>query len=535
MATTFEAQVEIPESGELPFYKMTAVPPRYALINQLLDGVLPNAPVEESCDKPPQNQRLRLGQDGSFEIYPSFTTIERSGAEPFNAKQLLGLVSERLAAAIVPRDAAGTTTTRNEGRVLSFATRSVTDSTEAAIKPEKALLYVCARRHMGDLPIEGPGSRIMVAVDRNGRVQGAVYDWKEPVKEGALMPPSVESVGSQIEAQLENMKAVHGVRVKRVELVYFDNGRLLLPAYRYVAEFGQHCESYGPAQTVVGYVPFLKSPAEPGVEVVDPAGPVIGLPQLSVGRYRARELSAGWKESSESFRDALASAEGGHRWRDVPEQEAEPKHFTDAKDEHVNSVDVALVEAHGLEMGFVTRGEDREAIYIEQDISPKHGYGFAANGKLKHLILHACSAVATEANFTGWARAWAPIFRGLGSVVGYRSVMFVRDGAPASFAPSLASGAPVIAAWFNAVASLNIYARDSSIMLRCSGNRALGRPAAVCAAGFSGLTAEEEGPAEAKKLESWWLEDEVVTVTCDDCPEEGGPGSVPKRKKKRGG
>jgi hypothetical protein len=224
--------------------------------------------------------------------------------------------------------------------------------------------------------------------------------------------------------------------------------------------------------------------------------------------------------------------------------------FTSRKDWYANSVDLALVEAHGSPWTFLTFKDFGGDVRLDVDV-PVSGYGFNGGGHLKHLILHSCRAIPTSADqyygrvVTHWARDWWSLFNGLSSVVGYRSSMFIDDGASAAFARNIAQGTPVVPAWFGTVASLNIYGPDSWEMTYCADAEPMGRAAAITVCNLepektphegANATVEHASTPRPTCLEAWWLGDELVPANASSptnhpkvasirpelCPDEGG-------------
>jgi hypothetical protein len=549
----YEADVEVRPSDPLVVYRMEAAPQRFGLLKRFLAGELPDVPPDETDQSAPDPQapthvaKFRVNDAGGFEVYPSFKLLSQASAASLPASDILATAANKILRAVVPFDELSKATVE-EGRVLSCATRIPGAKPVGTLK-QQALLYISARRLVDGLPVDGPGSRIMVALDANEKVHGAVYEWKRPKRILAIPAPKKQEVLAEIERQLYSTEPRNGARVKRIELAYYDNGEALHPVYRYVAELGQDKQSTGAPDVTVSYVPFDPNADVPRLGLKPAETRRVGglegenagaKTKLAVGRYTARNLSTGWAESSEAFRAVLEGASGPYTFVDHP-ADAEPAVFTTHKRDFVDAVDVALLEAHGFDMGFVTLSDDRDPLFVEKEL--QIGYGSGVQGKLKHWIWHSCTAVGTEADYPKWADHWGKVFSGLASVVGYRSVMFVSDGAPAALAASLAAGAPVASAWINAVTSLNIYARDSGVLLRCAGTQNLGRASAVVPSDYGNATAADAGPDEATSLESWWIEDAIHTPTgvigvlkrneepCDGCPElgTGGPGNFPKR------
>jgi hypothetical protein len=189
-------------------------------------------------------------------------------------------------------------------------------------------------------------------------------------------------------------------------------------------------------------------------------------------------------------------------------EDAAPEQFTSKSAQFVNSVDIALVEAHGAPWQFATERNCCETVEFSQPDFP--AYGAAAGGNLKHLVMHSCDVLPVKPDLVNWANPWKRIFKGLHSVLGYRTAMYINDGAGAAFARNLAAGAPVVPAWFCAVTSLNVYQLGPSAQHRCDGVQPMGRPAAVTACGAGNETAQENAALEPDCLDAWWIDDALV-------------------------
>lgn len=471
--------------------------------------------------------RSRESANGEFEIYPSFERLRKDDKvlDP-------SLIFERVRRSIgeaqsVLRDS-NATLVIDPARVLHYARsdRTQTEQPTPTASMTK-LLYVSIRRRVGDIPVEGPGSRLMLAIDASATVQGAVGSWsKIGASTKVAAARSAAMVQDEITRQILATHPVSNVHVQSIQLVYYDGGRgTLQAAYRFVAEVELADNSLGfVTEHLVGYVPYAsggdalpvftgRSHTRLGNDGVagatSPAG-AAAPSAVRVGRYVAREDSRGWLEASRDFWAAASTTPGPIKLVDAQNLPATPEQFTGQSKGFVDAVDLALVEAHGLPYGFATRGDsNHEKVFLDIDV-PANGYGPGASGNLKHWIFHSCRVVVSADDYADWAGPWWRIFNGLSGVVGYRTPMFIADGAGAAVGPSISAGAAVVPAWFNAVASLNIYSGESLAKFRCHDGLQVGRPSAITVCGSSDAPAGTAGPAPAKCLESWWIGDELV-------------------------
>ena len=114
---------------------------------------------------------------------------------------------------------------------------------------------------------------------------------------------------------------------------------------------------------------------------------------------------------------------------------------------------------------------------------PYPGYGPSANGSLADWVLHSCEMVPSPEDTAGWVGPWFTIFGGMRNVVGYRTIMYINDGAGGPYGASLGSLAPVVSSWFNDVMSLNDYSGHPTSAAHGGIVRPMGRPSAVSMSG----------------------------------------------------
>ena len=79
--------------------------------------------------------------------------------------------------------------------------------------------------------------------------------------------------------------------------------------------------------------------------------------------------------------------------------------------------------------------------------TPSPGFGGSANGNLDYWIIHSCEVVPSPSDTAAWPNPWWNIFGGLHAVLGYRTIMYIGDGAGQPFGYQLMLGAPVVSAW----------------------------------------------------------------------------------------
>lgn len=443
--------------------------------------------------------------------------------EPVEPRKALEIARGFLSQEVLPRDASKFKLER--GRLLKHARvrRDGQGKWRELSAPRPWMVMASARRVVNGFPVDGPGSRAMAAVRE--QPAAAIRSWRSAAASGEVKAKHANEaeIREEIVKQITALRPRTPVHVQRVELVYYDaNAALLQPAYRFVAELSSDRSVIGYAEHVVGYVRYadtneplpplsdseLKRPEAP-VPTPAPSTPPPSTPSaVRVGRYVVTDDSKGWVRDANAFMDALIAPGAAIPFTSAQYFDAAPEQFTTQSTSYVNSVDIALVEAHGAPWQFATERNCCQTVQFSEQDFPS--YGEAAGGTLKHLVLHSCDVLPVKPDLSNWANPWKRIFKGLHSVLGYRSSMFINDGAGEAFARNLAAGAPVVPAWLCAVTSLNVYQLDPSTHHRCEGDVPMGRPSAITACGASQENAQETATIEPDCLDAWWIDDSLV-------------------------
>jgi hypothetical protein len=470
------------------------------------------------------SKRCRIDEEaGEVELYPDFRAI--AGAPQVDQHDTWSRfeIGKSFLQTMGVIDGGETSFGVPHARALKHA-RIRREGSDAAPVAQSPLVYVSARRRVGEYPVDGPGSWTTVVIGTDGAPRGFSQRWKKARRGGDLTPTrDAASLRREIERQLSAVSSYGLVRVKRVELVYYDsNHSLLQPAYRYVAEFAPDAASIGPTEHVVGYVSFAPTD-EPLPDLRDqrfeqfattPAAPSVAArrsaARVRVGRYVVREDRKGWAQSAQGFWDALASSPNASLFENGQLLPAEPEQFTTKSRAFVDSVDIALLEAHGAPLHFATKSNCCDVVSIDSFAFPK--LGARAGGRLKHWILHSCSAVPGPHELTRWSVPWWNVFEGgVYSVLGYRSPMLINDNAAEAFGRRIGAGDAIVPAWFSAVTSLNAYGLDASAVLQCGGETPLGRPSAISACGTAHVGAADAAEVANGCLDAWWIEDGLIS------------------------
>lgn len=539
----------IPDAPEtLPIYSLTTPPIEQPLLLKLgrnAELCRSNEPGDGAPqDKSPRARQLEPeGSDsvhcrtdkatGEIEIYPNFRQIlaPRIGGR-MDRKRGLEITQEVVAEEKKIAKEPTLNTLVHMQYVLKHERAERRSPDEPAPAPKQpdanneTMLFTVMKRQVKGLDVDGPGSRMIVASDDSG-VQGYVRSWRT-----AAEPREVKSsrtpvqLRAEIERQLLALKSESTLHVRKIQLSYYDgNDQLLQPVYRFVVEANGTRNSLGDPEHFVGYVRYadteekvpelgvmseLKAPSQ--TATAKRAAP--NEPPFRLGAYIARDPNPDWQNDARDFVSQIQLSATADNYTIKQFLPASPALFTTDRRNYVNSVDVALVEAHGAPWAIATLGDCCEPVQLADPFGRPGSMGFgpgADQGRLQHLVLHSCNVVASPDETPRWAEPWWDVFNGLRTVVGYRTAMYIDDGAGAAFGRSLGAGSAVLPAWFNAVASLNAYARDPSLSFRCAGEHAMGRPAAIAVCGEEDATTFSISRATdpAKCLDAWWIADAV--------------------------
>jgi hypothetical protein len=457
---------------------------------------------------------------GESRIFP----LLESGLEPVNG--LAGqarAVAERFASrkALFPTD-----DTRLVARTPTVLLGSRRHRDGQRGQPAEYLGYVRLRRHVGDVPVFGPGTRATLAVAGDGTVRGFTHRWRPATMTGARIEPhSRPVIADAIVRQIvEGGSTRHSdVRVDKVTLAYYDGAAdLMQPTYRFQATVSSRRRDLLAAdRRIVGFV-SVGEPPEPlptfgvrrGRPPIDPPDDLqehaVAPGDPTVGRYVVRNDTDEWVTSANEFLGGLQTAQGLFgspiAFTDSQYYWAEPRLFLGEKDSFVNAVNIALTEVHGNWGLFSTRDNQDDLVYLSN--IPASGYGGGDSGSLAYWILHSCEVIPTQTDETTSFDVWWNIFNGLHAAVGYRTEMWIDDDVTGSFGLAIGLGAPVVSAWLNDVATDDAYDDGDTYY---DGNRKtqepMGRASAVAVCGHSDDPASDVsnlGPASC--LTEWWFD-----------------------------
>jgi hypothetical protein len=505
----------------LPVLRLKTIPPPTSFVNSVLPNVgasqtklvpLNQIPFyDQHGFVPPKNligafhgsQHLSAFEDlktGEAAVYPDIGSqkpVAASGVPAF-LKRASGLARNAFTGnRLIPKDS--THYVLNAALPLDGQNASP----QAGPSPTTAgLAYVPVARMVGRYLVDGPGSTSFMAFDAQGKVEGFMRNWKSASKFTSVHETRSKSqIARLIGSQLAALKPVNA-QVLGVSIAYYDGNRgFMQPVYRFTAKV-DFSKAGGPVASdfELGYVgigkryesiPVLgaRSGAPPTNDPV--AGAPRSLPRAAtgasdpcVGRYVVQNDSQSWVDSANGFYAGISSYGGGSFFSNCQYYWAIQPQY-DPASARVNSMNITDSEGHGDWWVFSTVSNCCNVININpanvyggQYQIPYPGYGAAAGGNLDYWIIHSCEVVPSPSDTADWYSMWWNIFGGLHSVMGYRTIMYIADGAMAPYGLQLRLGAPVVAAWLGTVMSLGAYSGGPTGTMH-GVVKHLGRPSAI--------------------------------------------------------
>jgi Family of unknown function (DUF6345) len=547
-AGSIKFTAEVPAApASLPLLRLTPQAAPTDLITQLLSQTPGAAKLEPLGDTPFfRNNRLKVPREvigvvegehvrawvdqrtGDVAIYPTLdklqqitpSDVERQTSRASEIFRSPGFIAQDDTRFVVDKP-----NTLNGATLVRDANGNVSQEKPTA----SYLAFYAARRFAGNFPVDGPGSRALLELGSQGAVEGLTRVWKS-AKTTQMVRPSAtaEQVRTAITSQLRPAIANSEVIVDRIELAYYDgNGTYLQPVYRFTAQIHQLTMPQTPPRTadnfVIGYVPFARafeplpvlgksSGAQPKTAATNVLAPKSGAaPSQSkdptVGRYVVRNDDPGWVNDANAFWSSLSSTWTGSLFSNSQYYWAEPRLFTNQKNSFINAMNLAVVEVHGDWWLFSTLQNCCDLVNINGDI-PSPGYGPSANGSLADWVIHSCEVVPAPDDTNTWPTPWWTVFGGVRNVVGYRTIMYISDGAGGPYGTSLGKLAPVVSSWLSDVMSLNAYAGHPTWPAHGNITRPMGRPSTISMCGHDGdsvLSTSSLGRANC--LTVWWFPD----------------------------
>ncbi len=543
--------------ASLPLIKMTAQRPPVVFLKENLTKIgIPNTAIQPLSRVPSlamrripdqvtgvvEKDQIRAywnEQTGEAEIYPRLEQLKTERFMGPNSRSLAPAVSLAKSvfsrADILPKDSTQFVIGQARPLLGASAQKGANGVETAPAEQLQYLTYVPVHREVQGFTVHGPGSRAMIGVDNAGAIQSFLLRWKTGT---AGVQASEKRTPQQIHEALRAVVAPLAkqadVQVLTVGIVYYDDdGEQMNPAYRLTARVhtnppvGQRA---GSDDYVVLYAPYGNAPLSPtlnptGGEQPRNANPNTGqlVPDKSaiaegdptVGRYVVRNDNAGWVNNANGFWTGLTFPFGNAAFTNSQYFWAYPWEFTTNQASYINSVQVGLTEAHGDWWFFTTYQNWGDGVNIDT-IPASGGYGSANHGHLNYWILHSCEVVASAADAPcpagsprtdtrTWYHNWFNVFKGLHTVVGYRTIMYINDGVGFPFGLRLQWGQPVISSWFNAVLSDSDYFGNPMAQAHCGLNYPMGKPSAVTVCGHSNDTIfNQENIPAASCLTNFW-------------------------------
>jgi hypothetical protein len=451
-------------------------------------------------------------KSGDAEVFPSLS--QRKPLSPNASVDARAIASKVFSRSdIIPKDDTQTILDKPLTLEQTSANRGVSANTT---KGNALLTYVPLRRYVAQhYAVYGPGSRALLVVGNGGSLQGFLRRWKTGKKFSQVTETrSRAQIAQLIQAQLQSFAKNSEVEVKSIDIGYYDgNQNYLQPVYRFKAKIGPSASTQNKQakdRFVIGFVPIgkelesipsLSVPPEqlPATPNTKPANNFnssafstnsgvkpLGAASILVGRYVVREDFQGWVDNANKFWNSLSSSPNASSFGNSQYYWGESRMYYGESKSFIDSVDVAMTEAHGDWWYFTNYKNDGDGVEINKIAYP--GYGKAAGGRLSYWILHACQVVPAPDDTAEWANPWWNVFGGLHSVLGYRTIMYIDDGVGAAFGSAIGKGAPVVSAWLNAVASNSYYSGNPKEKAHGGILRPAGRPSAISVCGHENDT-----------------------------------------------
>ena len=396
--------------------------------------------------------------------------------------------------------------------------------------PEQALAFVRYQRQFNGYPVFGPKTQAMLGVSAEGVFHAFAYRWPlANFGNKTVKPYSRRQIRRAILDQLYPLTQMdYNITVNNVTVGYYDGGpNYFQPVYLFEVTVVS-TSKYSPGTSranLFGYVsvgeyveplPILESrggpssPIDPGQDVKPRDGnPTPPGKSITVARHIVRKDSVDWTNSANSFWDNLTHGGLSSNLSFFSKEYAfaQPFVFVSNRNEHINNVQIALSEVHG-NWGFFTTYQTNADYVFLTNISKAGGYGPMAGGSLAYWILHSCEVIPALIDKPDYLNVWRGIFRGIHSVVGYRTSMYINDQVTTAFGDSLGRGAPVVSSWYHAVAASSYYSSGNTYNdSNTHSVEPLGRASSVSVCGHVDDTANNlDGIADSTCLEGRWMD-----------------------------
>jgi len=387
-----------------------------------------------------------------------------------------------------------------------------------ATAPEQFLGFAKLQRQINGYPVEGPGFQAAIAVDDSGCIKAFAHRYRAAFASSqTIVPHCPEDVVNSIIEDLNDTCTRVNVTIDQVLVKYFDSGTgFIQPVYTYQGSIPSSNASTTSQLTGSISIGTSSQAIEPVPSTNYPSNAPAGFYRrrgtgINVGRYVVRADSLEWLDSATAFLSnlQLASTYGGTlSFIDDQYLAATPDMFITDKNSYVNSVQIALNEVHGNWWEFTTYKNDGDIVTL-QEIAAVGGLGSNANGSLAYWVLHSCEVIPTQTDESNSFDIWWQLFKGLHSVVGYRTEMYIGDGVTTNFGLWVGLGAPIVSSWIVEIATDNDYGGSDAFYFDTNRQitEPLGRASAVSVCGHLDDTAcEVQGLANPSCLVEMWLD-----------------------------
>jgi hypothetical protein len=560
----------LPDAKQLPVFALQPVEAPRALLDGLVRaGKLPQdyVPVRRNADTVGiyEAGHLKAWVDvanGDTQLYPTLSALEPIDAAAFKTTHE-NAVSFFARGEMIPKDGSRYTVVPRGGLKQGNARGKPLRASQS--RPREYLSYFMAQRELAGLPVEGPGSRALVAIGAGGVVHGAVRAWRVAKATNITATMDKDRVRAEIEQQL---KAVHermGLQpyARNLKLAYYDgNSKYIQPILQFEIATARSPKVNAPS--FIGRVALVKdlealpdlfagavdprqqptgssggSPTwrpprnvttSPTAAWRGPSAPMAmsmaapasddaaGDPLIKVGTFMANFGTAGirWSVSAAAWLAAfdtdstvfdtmselpLASSPIVSRGADAGVP-SEP-----APNANVSTAQVSLFEAHGEPWTLFGKEIAETPIDVTELPLPM--------SSPTDWVIHSCSVVPSEVELptasttpgaAHWSDAWQNVLGPVRTVLGYRNRMWINDGAPGKLAHELALGASLLSAWFQVLASDTLHPGTT-----------LGRGSAIAQCGQEDATLETGGVPEstpADCIQNWYMDNCAAGV----CP-----------------
>lgn len=409
-----------------------------------------------------------------------------------------------------------------------------------AAKSGPILMTFPVKRMVGNVPVHGIGSRGNIHVGAGGKVHGFSRHWQNATDNDTVTETrNTAEIADLIRKQVAGLAAKGDVEIQTVQLAYYDgDANFIQPVYEFRAKVSYTPQSGGAVQSdddyVIGYVP-IGSTLEPIPSLSDtatgpnvPQGAPTNLPlselmpvdpptpaqmasatpkelppgDPTVGRYVVRNDYSGWVNSANGFWNGIQSTGYGGWFTNSQYYWAYPFETAGSKNSYVNAVNVAEMEVHGDWWLWTTYQNWGDVGTV--DAIPGPGLGDSAGGSCAYFIIHSCEVVPSAADTASWPDKWWHVFGGLHSVLGYRTIMYIDDGAMYPFGQHMAWGYAMVNSWLSDVAGSSYYWGSPGQVMHGTW-KPYGRPSTISVCGHEGDSVYyTAGVGPAGCLQNYW-------------------------------